>query len=94
MSRPYTDTISWTAPESHGEVECVVTFKFWPGSEGRTYGPPEDCYPPEAPEVQIVAVYEDDTNVRRPDLDEVAEDDGSLYDAIVEQMSDDGDPRW
>lgn len=34
------------------EIECDVT----PYDPGRTYGPPEKCYPPEGGECEIVSV--------------------------------------
>lgn len=39
------------------EVEVTVVYNWTPGSPGRTYGPPEDCYPPEGPEVDIEGIF-------------------------------------
>lgn len=39
------------------EVEVTVEYSYSPGTPGKTYGPPENCYPPEGPEVEILAVY-------------------------------------
>jgi hypothetical protein len=40
------------------EVEYQVLADYHPGVRGRTYGPPEECYPPEGPELDITGVYE------------------------------------
>lgn len=42
------------------EVEVTVVYNWSPGSPGKTYGPPEDCYPPEGPEVEVEAVFRSD----------------------------------
>lgn len=34
------------------DIECEVT----PYDPGRTYGPPENCYPPEGGEVEILSI--------------------------------------
>jgi len=41
-----------------GEVEYQVVAEYHPGERGKTSGPPENCYPSEAAEVDIVDVYE------------------------------------
>jgi len=38
------------------EEEVVCEFDYSPGDPGRTYGPPEKCYPPEPAELDITAV--------------------------------------
>jgi len=38
------------------EEEVVCEFDFSPGDPGRTYGPPEKCYPPEPDELDITEV--------------------------------------
>lgn len=35
----------------------VVEYSYHPGHSGRTYGPPEDCYPPEGAEAEIERIY-------------------------------------
>ena len=44
------------------EVEITVEAKYIPGDPGRLSGPPEDCYPPEPPEVEIVSAVDPDGN--------------------------------
>lgn len=41
------------------EIEVEVSFT--PGTPGRLYGPPEDCYPPEGPEVEVLSARFTDT---------------------------------
>jgi len=46
------------------EVEVVVHYS--PGSPGRLSGPPERCYPPEPPEVEVAIAKRTDTGVVVP----------------------------
>jgi hypothetical protein len=39
------------------EVEVTVEYHYSPGSPGKTYGPPENCYPPEEAEAEVEQVY-------------------------------------
>lgn len=43
-------TIDWHGHELRG------TATFYPGDPGRTFGPPEKCYPPEPDELDIVTL--------------------------------------
>lgn len=43
----WTDTV--TCPNE--ECEADVNVAYYPGSPGKTYGPPEDCYPPEGDDI-------------------------------------------
>lgn len=38
-------------------VEVTVVYSYSPGSPGKTYGPPENCYPPEGPDVDIESIF-------------------------------------
>jgi len=38
------------------EIDCVVEFTAYPGDPGCTSGPPEKCYPPEPPELEILSI--------------------------------------
>jgi hypothetical protein len=57
MDRSMRVIVGWTHPET--EEDLLVRAEVLPGNEGRTYGPPEKCFPPEAPEVFEFEVYED-----------------------------------
>lgn len=53
------------------EVDVAVEYSYEPGVPGKTYGPPEDCYPPEAESAEILSVTFDlppDSTVRVEDL--------------------------
>ena len=40
------------------EFEADVPVRYFPGTHGRTYGPPELCYPPDPPELEAPAACE------------------------------------
>lgn len=42
-----------------GEQDVAVECRVYPGSPGKTWGPPENCYPPEPAEVEIETVTVD-----------------------------------
>ena len=41
------------------DVPVVVEYSYSPGAPGRLWGPPEDCYPEEPPEIDILSVKVD-----------------------------------
>ena len=51
-----THTIKSYVQIGDDEHDCEVKFTAYPGDPGRTYGPPEFCYPPEPAEVEILSV--------------------------------------
>jgi hypothetical protein len=38
------------------EVDVEITFAFYPGTPGRTYGPPENCHPAEPDDAEWISV--------------------------------------
>lgn len=50
--------------ERDDETEVTVEYSITPYDPGNTYGPAENCYPPEGGEVEIVKVFSDtDTDI-------------------------------
>jgi hypothetical protein len=45
--------------ERDNETEVTVEYTITPYDPGNTYGPAENCYPPEGGEVEIVKVFSD-----------------------------------
>jgi hypothetical protein len=88
--RNYTATIT-DSNERVVEITGTVT----PGSPGCTYGPPENCYEAEAPEVEVTSgVYLDDLGhpvcpLSTDELD--ALDYEACYEALVQTASDEAD---
>lgn len=50
------DSIKWDRMDE-AATEVLVEFNFTPGLPGRYNGPPEDCYPAEAAEFEILHVW-------------------------------------
>jgi len=72
--------VGWTYQDQDYRVTAEVSG----GSPGRTYGPPENCYPPEDPDIDITEVREDrDAGPTCPELEEIAAKDGRLLDKII-----------
>jgi hypothetical protein len=77
-----TVSVPWSCGnEEDLSVECAVT----PGDPGRLYGPPEKCYPPEGPEVDLLAVYDEDGRERRDLLPEAEKDRARIEEAAIEE---------
>lgn len=50
----------WEEAERNEELfslEFDVVFHYQPGSPGKLYGPPENCYPPEPAEAEVTEVH-------------------------------------
>ena len=79
--------VGWVHEDEDGEEQDFrVVLSRVPGSPGRTYGRPEDCYPADPPEIEILEVREDNgSDTLRPDLLSAAEED---FDRLSDKAND------
>lgn len=58
MAQSYrtTKTLYLSICGAETEVDAEISYSFTPGHPAKTYGPPEDCYPAEGPEVEVEEV--------------------------------------
>jgi hypothetical protein len=69
----HTVWIGWEHPDT--DEPYRVRLAITPGREGYLSGPPERCYPPEGPEVEVLDVLEDwPGGQRRLDLADLIQD--------------------
>ena len=78
-----TRTKSFFYDEQDNEVEVDVEFNWSPGDPGRVWGPPEHCYPPEPPELEILSIKRSDTLA--PVVDEL--DCIQVYDRVWDDIA-------
>ncbi len=81
---------SWTYHADDDDVDCIVRVEVSPATKGRTYGDPDDCYPPEPAEVDVLRVWEDARGRKgkeRDDLIQVAQDSDELYFQILDELA-------
>lgn len=64
------------------EIEYEVEASFYPGSPGKTWGPPEKCYPPEAADIDIISVYNCTLNRDEPEMVKRFNETGELNEEI------------
>lgn len=81
-SLSFETTIALMKDNEEVETEVTVVYSYTPGSPGKLSGPPEDCYPPEGPEVDIEAVYRTDDETKT-DLSSALDE--STLDSMREQ---------
>ncbi len=66
----------------------TIEFSFYPGDPGKTYGRPEDCYPPEPAEVEIenISFRSIDIPLSKFSEDELGELNDLCADAAIDQI--------
>lgn len=65
MARRPTKSSFETEVEVNGvPTPVTVEYSYYPGHPGRISGPPEDCEPPEGPEVEVLALYATDDKAK------------------------------
>lgn len=77
-----------------GENDLTVFYNYTPAQAGRYSGPPEDCYPDEPEEIEIVDVSADGVVLKKrilSNLLEILQDDDDLAIAISENEKDEAD---
>jgi len=75
-----------------GEIDLQVEYNYSPMVPGRYSGPPEDCYPDEPPEVEILRVRCDSLLISGPMeilLASALDDDESFLEAVESIEQDD-----
>ena len=53
MSKSSSSWIPMTFEIELDDIPLRVELEFYPGDPGKTYGPPEDCWEPVAPDIEI-----------------------------------------
>jgi len=64
-----------------------LTVNYSPGIEARTYGPPENCWPAEGPEIEVLEGTLEGRELTPAECAE-REESGEAYDQMVEAASD------
>jgi hypothetical protein len=68
-------------PDGYKEVNLEITYSFYPGHPVKNWGPPEDCYEAEDPEIELLSVIETTTN--QPILNNLSENDLNLISDVI-----------
>ena len=72
-----------------GEVDVEVDYFYDPGTPGRYSGPPENCYPDEPAELELVAVRHELLSPRAAEeVLKVLEENGDLEQCVAEELAD------
>jgi len=88
VSRTIIIETTWTYHGDDDDEDMVVRCQVTPPVKGRTYGDPDQCYPPEPAEVDVLKVWEDNRGRKdRPELVAVANEDKDLYEAVVDELA-------
>ena len=62
-----------------GNIELEVEFNYTPSSPAQLYGPPENCYPAEDEEIEIIAVK---CNGKEVDTDDIGIFSSDAYETL------------
>ena len=88
MARTITVEVPWVYHADDDDIDCLVTCRVTKGTKGKVYGPPERCFPPEPPEIEVLMVREDKAHGRvRDDLDAEADKSDELYESVMEELA-------
>ncbi|MCP4230972.1 MAG: hypothetical protein GY771_12615 [bacterium] len=73
----------------------TIEFSYYPGDPGKTYGRPEDCYPPEPAEVEIenISFRSIDIPLANFNEDELDKLNDLCTDAAIDQINADHETR-
>jgi hypothetical protein len=70
------------------EVEVTAEYSYSPGSPGKTYGPPENCYPPEGAEAEVEIVYLTDDKTKTDIMPRLSTE---IIESLFEQACEEGE---
>lgn len=89
-------------------IECRIEYTFQPGVEAQISGPPEGCYPAEAPEIEVSGIREETwvhglgkaavyewVKIKNPEIYAILADWAitSLFDSLCESAAEDMEGR-
>lgn len=90
---PEHESTQYRELDDGSEVDLTVTYTITPYDPGRINGPPEDCYPPEGGEVEIVSVTDADGNAIESTDEEAERWQTSIYEHHDFESDDDYQDR-
>ena len=74
-----THVINYTLRRDDTDIDLEIDYSVTPYDPGCTYGPPEDCYPPEGGEIDDLAIFGPDGKEFTPTADELQKIEAHIY---------------